>query len=218
MPKRSLEEIHGRYVDNRTDTTRKGYSEKKTVSGGSNLSFAGFLGPLSPIAYGIDELDRRTNMTRQDSPIYHPGLITGEAPSFGLGKVVKTKGMIRSMKDAVKASGKSYSPALRGNNKTYNYNAITANDVFNESKVVSGAGVYAKPKPKFTPKTKGNSEWWTDLDEGNSFIKANKLTPFKASNGKDYVKLPDGSIKSVEGIGKRIRAKDEDFINYLRGL
>lgn len=209
-PKRSLETTPSMsYVDTRSDTTRRGYHPGRTY-GFQASSF-------HPIADIANAIDRETNMTRSDSPYYHPGLITGEAPT-NIGKVDKTRGMIRSMKDAIKASGKSYSPALRGNNRTYNYNAITANDVFNESKVISGVGVYAKPKPKFTPKTKGNSEWWTDLDEGNDFIRANKLTPFKASNGKDYVRLPDGSIKSVEGIGKRLRANDEAFINYLKGL
>lgn len=208
-PKRSLETTPSiSYVDTRSDSTRKGYNPNKTY--GFQAS------SIHPIADIANAIDRETNFTRSDSPYYKPGLITGEAPT-NLGKVNKTRGMIRSMKDAIKASGKSYSPALRGNNKTYNYNAITANDVFNESKVISGAGVYAKPKPKFTPKSY-NSPNLYDLDEGQAFIKANKLTSFKASNGKEYVKLPDGTIKSVGSIGQKLRAKDEAFINYLKGL
>ena len=217
-PRRYLESVPGvSNVDTRSDTTRKGYHEGTIPYGaGRGLNV---LGPIGLVAKGIDELDRQTNMTREDSPIYHPGLITGEAPVPGIGKVAKARGMIRSMKDAVKASGKTYSPALRGNAKSYNYNAITANDVFNESKIVSGAGVYAKPKVKPTvTRNTGSQSIWTDLDEGNDFVKANKLTTITGSNGKAYVKLPDGSMRSVEGIGKRIRAKDEEFINYLRGL
>lgn len=135
-PRRYLESVPGINIDTRSDTTRQGYHEGTIPYGaGSGLHV---LGPVGLVMKGFDELDRQTNMTREDSPIYHPGLITGTAP---------------------------------------------------------------------TP-TKINSSWIRAADD---YIKANKLSTFIGANGKNYVKLANGKVRSIEALGK------EEWENTVNG-
>ena len=123
-PKRSLETTPSiSYVDTRSDTTRRGYHPGRTY-GFQASSF-------HPIADIANAIDRETNMTREDSPIYHPGLITGEAP-------------IPSRKRI-------------------------------------------------------NSSW---VNAANDYIKTNKLSTFIGPNGKNYVRLANGNVRTVEALGK----------------
>ena len=135
-PRRYLENVPGINVDTRSDTTRQGYHEGTIPYGaGSGLNV---LGPVGLVIKGIDELDRQTNMTREDSPIYHPGLITGVAPN----------------------------------------------------------------------PTRINSSW---ISAANDYIKANKLSTFVGANGKNYVKLANGNVRSIEALGR------EEWERTVRG-
>lgn len=66
-------------VDTRSDTTRQGRHEGTTYFGAAN----------QPNTWGIldwlNELDRQTNKSRSDSPIYNPNLNMGVAPSVSRG-------------------------------------------------------------------------------------------------------------------------------------
>lgn len=211
MPKRRvyLENVPGINVDTRSDTTRKGYHEGTIPYGaGSELNV---LGPVGLAIKGLDELDRQTNMTREDSPIYHPGLITGEAPSVGLkgvqgvmavkqanaAKNAVNTGRIRSMKEASKLSGKKYNSQYVGNGKVYNNNAITANDVFNETKTISGSPIVVKKEPIVIGRKMSNM-----MIDANDYIKKNKLSTFMGPNGKMYVRTGDGKVRSMESFAR----------------
>lgn len=98
-PRRYLENVPGINVDTRSDTTRHGYHEGTIPYGaGSGLHV---LGPIGLVTRGIDELDRQTNMTREDSPIYHPYLVTGEATTpTKATNVLEALRMVQAMKAA----------------------------------------------------------------------------------------------------------------------
>ena len=213
-PRRYLENVPGINVDTRSDTTRQGYHEGTIPYGaGSGLNV---LGPVGIVMKGFDELDRQTNMTREDSPVYHPGLITGEAPLPGLkgaqgvmavkqantARVAKNKGLIRSMKEASKLSGKKYNSPFVGNNKVYNNNAITANDIFEESRILSGAPVVIKKEPIVIGRKMSNM-----MIDANDYIKKNKLSTFMGPNGKMYVRTGDGKVRSMESFARDFDSK-----------
>ena len=143
-PRRYLENVSGINVDTRSDTTRKGYHEGTIPYGaGSGLNV---LGPIGLVIKGIDELDRQTNMTREDSPIYHPGLITGEAPTPGVKRI--------------------------------------------------------------------NSSW---INAANDYIKENKLSTFIGPNGKNYVRLANGNVRTIEALGKEEWEKTvKGAIDYMK--
>lgn len=201
--KRSLEDTRGLNVDKRSDTTRQGYHEGIASSAQSHS--------YHPFLDIINEVDRRTNMTREDSPIYHPYLVTGEAPSPGLkgaqgvmavkqanaARVAKNKGLVRSMKEASKLSGKRYNSQFVGNGKVYNNNAITANDIFEESKTLSGTPVAVKKEPIVIGRKMSNM-----MINANEYVKKNKLSTFMGPNGKMYVKTAEGKVRSMESLAR----------------
>lgn len=111
-PKRSLEDTKGLNVDTRSDSTRQGYHEETIPYGaGSGLNV---LGPIGMVIKGLDELDRQTNMTRKDSPIYRPGLITGVAPTpTKATNALEALRMVQAMKAAKAAKAVKTSKVAR---------------------------------------------------------------------------------------------------------
>ena len=83
---------------------------------------------------------------------------------------------------------------IPGRLKVYNKGASVADDLI-ESVTISGNGVRkSTPFQKAVP----NYQKW-----GSDIVKTLKLPTLAGANGKNYIKLPDGKLQSVESIGRK---------------
>lgn len=128
------------------------------------------------------------------NPKTDPFLITGEAPVGGR--------KMRTVKEAAKLFGKPKAPIFRNGQgkRSSNLGAITANDVFDETKAIAGQGVKKVTEPFVSSGPTLNNI----IHHANNYIRKNKLTTVVASNGKTYVKMPDGKLKSLESLGRDV--------------
>jgi len=142
--KRSLENTRGLDVDKRSDTTRQGYHEGIPSSIQSHSYH-----PFLDIA---NEIDRKTNMSRQDSPIYHSGLITGEAP--GVGGITKARNalealeMIKAMKAAKSAKQLKTVERINKVKPTASYEINSTAKNYASRPIINEVRQPATPKPR----------------------------------------------------------------------
>ena len=84
--------------------------------------------------------------------------------------------------------------------RTSTIGAITADDVFEESKNIAGQGVKKATEPFVSNGPTLNNI----IHHANNYIRKNKLSTVTASNGKTYVRMPDGKLKSLESLGRDV--------------
>lgn len=84
--------------------------------------------------------------------------------------------------------------------RTSTIGAITADDVFEESRSIAGQGVKKATEPFVSNGPTLNNI----IYHANNYIRKNKLSTVIASNGKTYVRMPDGKLKSLESLGRDV--------------